>query len=531
VSRPRDLYSVLSTKATPQTQPTSPTQIKNAAGGYVWAVGPTAQVHRFLTIGTAGSTYYASERQLTADTGAVVLDAARANATALVDQILAVSLPGRAPRNGPAVFALAAASVLGDDAGRKAALAAVPAVCRTATDLFAFAEYRQLFGGWGRGARRAVAGWYLERSPESLAYQLLKYRQRNGWTHRDVLRLAHPKTTETDRAALFEWATKDLALPELPDFVRAFAQVNRPGVTLPAVRTFISTHPASWEMIPSAYLNDPTVWRTLLAYGRVPIGALIRQLPRLTRLGVLDQFNAETSDVVARLTDVEELRRGRIHPVNLLVALRTYAAGKSLKGSSTWTPVQKIVDALDAAFYLAFATIIPAGKRTLVAVDVSSSMDWDAAGLPVTAREVAAAMAMVTVATEPDAGVVGFATQLVEVPISARMRLDQVCEVMRRLPFGGTDCAAPMRWAERNRYAFDTFVMITDNETWAGGYHVHQALALYRATSGIPARMAVMGVTATNCTVGDPDDPGTLNVAGFDSAAPALIADFSRGDL
>ena len=48
------------------------------------------------------------------------------------------------------------------------------------------------FRGWGRALRRAVGGWYAARSPESLAYQAVKYRQRDGMTHRDLLRLAHP---------------------------------------------------------------------------------------------------------------------------------------------------------------------------------------------------------------------------------------------------------------------------------------------------------------------------------------------------
>lgn len=44
-------------------------------------------------------------------------------------------------RNNAALFSLAAAAASGDAEGRKAALAALPAVARTGTHLFLFARY------------------------------------------------------------------------------------------------------------------------------------------------------------------------------------------------------------------------------------------------------------------------------------------------------------------------------------------------------------------------------------------------------
>src|SRR5438445_12992 len=75
---------------------------------------------------------------------------------------------------------------------RSAALAALPRVCRTGTHLFRFAEDVKAFRGWGRGLRRAVGDWYAGKEPGELAYQLTKYQRRNGWSHRDLLRLTHP---------------------------------------------------------------------------------------------------------------------------------------------------------------------------------------------------------------------------------------------------------------------------------------------------------------------------------------------------
>lgn len=52
------------------------------------------------------------------------------------------------------------------------------------------------------GLRKAVGIWYLNKSVEQLA----KYQNRDGWSHRDLLRLAHPMSDGEARKALYRWA-------------------------------------------------------------------------------------------------------------------------------------------------------------------------------------------------------------------------------------------------------------------------------------------------------------------------------------
>jgi 60 kDa SS-A/Ro ribonucleoprotein len=296
-------------------------------------------------------------------------------------------------------------------------------------------------------------------------------------------------------------------------------------------------------MLPDAALGEAEVWSTLIGNG-VPQTALMRQLPRLTRLGLLAPMSGTLDVVVRQLTDTGRLVKARVHPVNVLVAARTYASGASARGQSSWEPVSRVVDALDAAFYTAFASVQPANMRTLLALDVSGSMTMPVSGLPVTAREVSAALALVTAATEPKTSTVGFTAPgagamsglfrrsasvdgIAPLSISPRQRLDDVLQRISGLPFGRTDCALPMLWATANKVKVDTFVVYTDNETWAGSVHPHQALRGYRDWSGIDARLVVVGLTATDFTIADPADPGMLDIAGFDSALPTLLTDFS----
>ncbi len=206
-----------------------------------------------------------------------------------------------------------------------------------------------------------------------------------------------------------------------------------------------------------------------------------------------------------------------------------YAQGKGDKGALTWKPVPKIVDALDAAFYATFKNDEPCGKSVLLALDVSGSMGGGSvAGSCLTPREASAAMALVTAATEEEYHIMGFSSRFMPLKISSRMRLDDVVKGISDLPFEGTDCALPMIWAREHSLNVSGFVTYTDSETWAGDIHPAQALRQYRSEFVGDAKAVVVGMTSNGFTLADPNDRGMLDVVGFDTTVPAVIADFVR---
>jgi 60 kDa SS-A/Ro ribonucleoprotein len=530
-----DVLRTLGLRRTSQSERADARQERNAAGGFAFTLDDTARLRRFLVLGVDGGTYYAAPRDLARDNAAVVTRMAQEAPETLVATIVEVSQSGAAPKQNPALFALALAASYPESS--QLALAALPQVARTGTHLFLFAAYVEQFRGWGRGLRRAVGSWYTSRDADAVAYQVVKYRQRDGWSHRDLLRLAHPATSVPELADVFDWIVRGSIGERTPRLIEGFVRASE-ATDAGAWESLVREYGLSWEMLPDAALGEVAVWDALLDVG-VPQTALMRQLPRLTRLGLLPELGGRTDEVVGRLVDAERLRAARVHPVNVLVAQRTYASGRSARGAGEWTPSRKVTDALDAAFYAAFGAVEPSGQRTLLAVDVSGSMTVPIAGLPITAREASAALALVQLATEPAASAVAFTSRpgaqgwhdaaLQPLPISPRQRLDDALKVVDAMPFAGTDCALPMVYATEQGLKVDTFVVYTDNETWAGNIHPHQALAEYRRTSGINAKLVVVGMTATEFSIADPTDPGMLDVVGFDAAVPSLISEFARG--
>ena len=515
----------------PQSEPLDARQVRNDAGGHVFVLDDFARLDRFLVLGSEAQTYYQSARDLTRANAACVEACWARDPGRTAGRISDVSASGRAPRQAPALFALALGAAHPDAAARRAALAAVPATCRTASHLFEFvSNVRALGRGWGRGLKRTVAAWYAARSADDLAYQAVKYRQRSDYTHARLLRASHPSSDAGDapRRALYGWAcgAREYDAGALP----AQARAHLAAMAAEDARTLVPLvleHRLPWEALPTWALSDPDVWRALIP--SMGPTALVRNLGTLTRLGVLKPLGAETGAVCERLRDPAGLRAARVHPFHMLQAHAVYGSGRAVRGSTSWTPVGEVTDALDAGFYAAYGAVEKAGGRHLYALDVSGSMATSALmDSPLTAREASAALALVAMATEDRVHVTGFSDRMVPLDISPRGRLRDAVATVSGLTFGRTDCAQPMLYALREGLEVDTFHVVTDNETWAGHVHPVEALRRYRRETGIPAKLVVVGMTATSFTIADPRDGGMMDVVGFDAGAPSAVAEFAR---
>lgn len=523
---------IASTKQTPQSEPiTGSKQVKNNAGGYSFAIDDWKRAERFLILGSEGGTYYVGERKLTLDNAQALSRCVAQDGVKLVQLVTEISDKGRAPKNDPALFALAIACRQGDAATKQAAYQALGSVARIGTHLFHWAEYMKQLGGLsGNGAKRAIGRWY-SRPAIGLALQAMKYQQRDGWSHRDMLRLSHPKAPSDQHAGLFNWMVKgwpEIGAEPHPDEVlrKIWAFEKAKLVKGKELVKLISDYDLPHECVPNEAKDDPAIWEAMLP--SMGITALIRNLGKMTSVGLLAPLSKAEKAIKAKLGDADQLKRGRVHPLSVLMAIKVYAQGHGDKGKLSWSPVQSIVDALDSAFYSAFQAVEPTGKRLMLAVDISGSMDGGSiAGMNgITPRVGAAAMALVTQATEPSTFLAAYDTQFTELRFSPKTRLDEVVAHMQRMHMGGTDCAVPIVYATQRKIQVDAFISYTDNETWAGPIHPIQALKVYRDKMGIPAKLIAVGMTATEMSIADPDDTSMLDVCGFDAGAPAVMSSF-----
>jgi len=535
--------------------------VENNAGGFVFKLDEWKQLERFLILGSEGGTFYVSEKKLTADNANKVLLLLKKDGVKVVEKTVEILKSGRAPKPDVAIFVLALAASKGDDATRKAALAAVPSALKTGTHLLKFVDTVNGLRGWGRGLKKAIQLWFKGRKNETLALQLVKYKQREGWSMKDVLRLAKPVPETEVQGKLFGWTAKNekaewAKAPVAPgdkalDFVWATEQAAQTKLVAEQADTaeakailteanqasvkklvdLIVTYRLPREALPTEALNKVEVWEALLQ--EMPMTAMIRNLGTMSKIGLIKPLSDAEKLVFQRLTDAERLRGSKVHPIQILSALRTYSSGKGVRSAASWNVSTKVVEALDEAFELSFGAVEPAGTRHLLGLDVSGSMSWgEIAGVPGLSPSAAtAALAVVAARTEPWTAIMGFADSFRNLGITAKDRVDVATKKVSDLTFGRTDASLPMTWALQNKIQVDTFVVMTDNETWAGNIQPVQALEKYRQATGIGAKLIVVGMTSTGFTIADPDDAGMLDVVGFDGATPALMAKFAKGEI
>lgn len=531
-------------RETPQTEKADERQSRNNAGGYSFVVTDKDRFRRFLTIGQEGGTYYVGEQKLTDDSVKFVEKYINSAGVDAINEIVEVSDQGLAPKNDQAIFALAVAFRSNDNDIKQAAKAAVNKVCRTGTHLFMFVGFLKNVTGMGRAKTSAVANWMESKSDDKIAYNAVKYRQRNGFSWRDILRISHPKGLNENLVNFM--LNKEYDISEVPSIVQAFDRLQNAETEAQVLATIAAHENVSWEMIPTEFHKSPEVWKALFKSG-IPQMALLRNVTRMARLGLFDDM-VFAADYAKALSDAKRIEKSRIHPINYLNALVTYEEGQIPRDEYGWITHRnrdwdvnaKISKALNDGYKLAFKNVTPSGKRTFVALDVSGSMSAKASGIDLSCAQVSGAMASFIASTEPYSVIKGFASngnnwgraaELIDLGITESDSFNTVMNKVTKHNFGATDCALPMKYALENKIEVDTFVIVTDSETWASVGHPHELLKKYNKQMNRQAKMVVVAATATEFTIAEPGNPLMLDVSGFDSSTPKVIADFSAGRI
>jgi 60 kDa SS-A/Ro ribonucleoprotein len=521
---------------TPQSQPIPGREaemIQGRSGGWMFDAGIWKMLRRCLLIGTAQSTYYAGKQELTEDFVTVVRQAIAENPSRVAEEILYAS-DGRAINNSAPILALVLLSMGEAPEAKKAFAEIFPSVVRTGSHFYEWLNYTKSLRGFGKVVREAGKTWLSREDVKGLAYQLLKYQQRHNFCHRDALRLFHVKPPTPDHQMLFEWVVK--GWEELPAEIpsEALAQIwwyewlkRNPDKTHQAITKGHLTH----EMAAPVGRMDKSAWQLL--FNEMPIGALLRNLGSLTELGVLradEHYNL--GRVAAVLNNKEHLRKGRIHPIDVLKALKTYQSGGRLgRSKKTWNPVDRIVDILEKAVELSFEVVEPTGKVFMHAVDVSGSMGSLVADMGLSCCEIATTMALVTAKAETNYMIRGFATDFRNLGITAKDSFSSAVAKASNQNFGGTDASVAYDWMIQNKFKADVICFWTDSESWAGYKHPSQALSQYRKKVNPDIKAVYVTLAPYRITLVDPKDPLSWDLGGFDPGTPRIIQMLAAGEL
>jgi 60 kDa SS-A/Ro ribonucleoprotein len=556
----------------------------NKEGGYTFIVSDEDYILRCLILGTNKNTYYATAREMTTECIDFLKQKIKdGKGTILVNTIKKVYEDGRAPKQDPTLMALALASSCEDLETRKKAYKVVSTL-RTLSHIYTWKGYHKVAAkskGMGKLSKAALCSIFEKMTPQQLGYQVTKYPHRKtaveDWSFLDLMRCIHLKGDKLPLEGQFVMKYAIRGIDEANKFLEEHIELKESHVinyiqTVEKVKSLTESEENRVELIKLAYefnlprevlptwsFNFADVWRSLLLNREqtritMPMTGLIRNLAVMTTRNVFDDA-LTVSLIEEHLTNETVIKKARLHPVNILIAMMTYKSGHGDKGKLTWTPHAKIIAALEQAFYKSFKYVNATGKRILHGIDCSGSMTSPIPCMTqISSHTAASVMAMTFARIEAESlqEFVGFTAShsyyggpvrkeindgLRKLNINPTMTLEKAMEATQFSDFGSTDCSLPIEKAIKDfkesggaKGLWDVFMIYTDNETYSGRRHPSVALKEYRELTGIPAKMVVIACMPNASSIADPTDGGMLDIVGFDTNAPEIVMNFIRDD-
>ncbi|XP_062285160.1 60 kDa SS-A/Ro ribonucleoprotein [Scomber scombrus] len=531
------------------TQTFSSNHTLNSTGvGCQWEIGDRSRLCRFLCYGLEGDMYTAREEgRVSMDNAETLLSLLQEGQGAeVVEEIKRFAKDERAVRLGPSFFALALCSQHSELKTRQAAFKALKEVCRDPVHLFSFIQYKKELkegmkcGIWGRALRKAVSDWYNDQDAMSLAAAVTRCKQREGWSHQDLLRLSHTKPAREAIALISKYVTKgwkevqvcyaDKENSEEVAKVLSYLEVVekvKHSCDETEVVNLIEEHKLEREQLLTDHLKSKLVWRALLK--EMPLQSVLKILGKMTANKVLEPGTSETQTVCDRIQSESALKKAKLHPFHILLSSENYKRGQGYQGKTKWEPDSSIIKAMDCAFYKSFMNVDPVRKRFVVAVDVSTSLSSIVPGTSISTAVAAAAIAMIFARTEADTHVLAYSEGFaVPCSISADMTLAQATVELVKIPSGSTDCTLPITWATENGKAIDVFIILTNNPLWTFTASPVESLKKHRQISGVNSKLVMCGLTSIGHAIADTEDKGVLSICGFDLGALCVIRNLAQ---
>lgn len=491
-------------------------------------VGKFQMLKRFLLIGTQGGTCYTAEANLVEKHKNNILDLLdSAPHEEILKLITECSIKAR--KNDYSIFVLA---LLMNKANNIDFSGAIQQICRTGTHYFTLVEYLNRMRGFGRKIKRGLTSWYLNKPVKDLVFQTQKYQNRNGWTHKDVIKVLHIKPVSDEMNSLFQYILEKNTLcadSENPNFklIKGINQLQLVPKTknkedIAKAVEIINQYKLVREMIPTEFLNIHDVINAMLP--NMGYTSIVRSLGSWTASGFFNNVS-NVVNVEKILMNQEKLKFSKIHPLQLLDAYSTYSNGQGFKGKLSWTPLRRIVDLLEWAFNDSFRFVEPTNKTIMYGIDSSGSMTSLCAGSFVPMMNAAAAIALASYKKEDYTYIGSFSINFQLLNIGKSTTYKNMVDILNHFPWRTTNPSSVVKYALDHNVKVDAFIIYTDNEANCGD-PISSVLGKYKKAINKDVKFITVSMSADNFSLADPNDPSMLDVIGFDMDHPSLINTF-----
>ena len=366
--------------------------------------------------------------------------------------------------------------------------------------------------------KRLVQRWFDSRSDEAI----FRASVGNDPSLADVIKMVHPKPKSASRAALYGYL---------------IGRAHDPGLLPVLVCQFENFKLDLQREFPDV----PFQMLTALALGKEQWTQIARKAPwQMTRMN-LNTFTRHgvfaekgmTELIANRLRDPEAIKKAKVFPYQLMVAY-------------TQTDAQvpdEVRNALQDAMEVAIANVPSIDGQVYVCPDVSGSMQSPVTGhragatTAVRCLDVAALVAAAIVRKNPQAQVLPFSDDVVPCRLNPRDSVMTNAQKLAKLPSGGTNCSAPLRYLNDRKAQGDLVVMVSDNQSWVDtlGASFNDATPTMKQWNAFAARNRGAKLVCIDiqpyANTQAKERKDILNVGGFSDRVFDVVSAFAGGTL
>jgi len=368
----------------------------------------------------------------------------------------------------------------------------------------------------GSAPKRLVQRWFEQRDDA----QIFRAAVGQSPSLADVIKMVHPRPSNTTREALYAWL---IGRPHqealLPPLVRQFEAFKR-GESQVAPEV-------PFQMLTALEL-DRTAWQSIAS--QAPWQMTRMNLNTFARHHLFDDQSL-TRQIANRLRDPQKIRRARCFPYQLLMAF--HSADQAVPAS--------VREALQDAMEIAIENVPLIEGRVVVCPDVSGSMQSPVTGArkgattAIRCIDVAALVAAAVLRKNRNADVTAFSNDVVPCRLNPRDSVMTNAHKLASLPSGGTNCSAPVRYLNQKRLNADLVIMVSDNMSWVDGPGGGRGTATMQEwekfrSRNPQAKLVCLDLQPYGSTQAS-EREDILNVGGFSDAVFEIVADFAAGAL
>lgn len=369
---------------------------------------------------------------------------------------------------------------------------------------------------WGRDFYNAIVyrvddmmeilGYYLEKNqnkplPNALkagfaeafkrfdAYQLAKYKGDSKAVKLvDVVRLVRPKPTAKNADALAK-----LLKGELKNTQTWEAKISKAGQQKDATEQAAARNEA---------------WSDLLKENKLGYLALVRNLTNIAK----DADDATFDLAMTALVNRDQIKQSKIFPFQIYTAYREVESNGRIGKAGR---IAKIMDKLSEALDLACDNVPEMPGKTLVAIDISGSMDSSVSGMNSTNCVTLATLFGVILAKANDADVIQFESHARFVPVlKSRSTLDSVKMLARTT--GGTNFESIFNLIGTEKRKYDRIFILSDMQAWIQtDWSPATMLGRYRSAVGADPFIYSFDLKGNGTMQFKEVDPKVIPLAGF----------------